>query len=69
MTHARQSAIDLDVLRSLKRRAEELAASHLEALDLFHLDARPGAVAKLRDEEVGVGGFASFVVGDDTAGT
>lgn len=57
---------DLEDLRSLKQRAEELAASQLEALDLFHLGGPTGSLPRLRDERVGVGGFSNFVADDET---
>lgn len=66
MSQPQQSAGGLDVLQSLKRRAEDLSANQLEAFDLFHLSGRPGALAKLRDEQVGVGGFATFLLDDET---
>lgn len=64
MTPSDRSPADLDDLRTLKRRVEQLAATQLEALDLFHLDGEPGALVRLRDERVCVGGFANVVVDD-----
>ncbi|HEX2063907.1 MAG TPA: hypothetical protein VHE80_05755, partial [Acidimicrobiales bacterium] len=51
---------DLDRLRLVKRRTEELAATHLDALDVFHLHAEGGELPDLRRERVGVGCFSAL---------
>ncbi len=52
---------DLDSLRALKRRAEDLASTHLEALGLFLWPRRSTPLANLRNEVVGIGGFANLM--------
>ena len=58
---------DLDSLRALKRRAEDLASTHLEALGLFHLAEEVSPLANLSDEVVGIGGFANLMPGEKVA--
>jgi hypothetical protein len=58
---------DLDSLRALKRRAEDLASTHLEALGLFHLAEEVSPLANLSDEVVGIGGFANLMPGEEVA--
>jgi ATPase family protein associated with various cellular activities (AAA) len=48
-------------LRALKRRASDLASTHLEALDHFYLSRDVGSITRLTDGPVAVGGFASVV--------
>lgn len=56
---------DLDSLRALKHRAEELASTHLGALGMFHLAEDPNPLARSSDEVVGIGGFANFMPDQD----
>ncbi len=58
---ARQES--LETLRALKTRTSDLASTHLEALDLFHLSRDLGSLCRLADSPVNVGGFASVVPG------
>ena len=58
---------DLDHLRSLKRRTEELASNHLAALDQFHHLREAGSLEDLRRRRLGVGGFATLPPDEGTA--
>jgi len=52
---------DLEALRALKRRTAELAATHLEALDLFYLSHDVESLSHLADGPISVGGFAAVM--------
>jgi hypothetical protein len=54
---------DIEALRALKRRAVDLASTHLEALDVFYLSRDLHSLTRLADGPVTVGGFASMVPG------
>jgi hypothetical protein len=55
----RANSDELERLRELKRRALDLASSHLEALNLFYLDRDVKPLGALAGGPVIVGGFAS----------
>lgn len=58
---------ELERLRSLKGRAQALASSHLEALDVFYLPRQAGSLTRLTHGRLAVGGFANVVPGPGVA--
>lgn len=54
----RANSDELERLREFKRRALDLASSHLEALNLFYLDRDVKPLGALAGGPVIVGGFA-----------
>ncbi len=52
---------NLEALRALKRRAVDLASTHLEALDLFYLSRDLDTLGRLAEGPVSVGGFAAVM--------
>ena len=54
----------LDALRVLKRRTDDLASTHLEALDVFYLSRDIDALSHLSEGPVRVGGFAAVMPAD-----